>query len=109
LRQRLERQVQLKLLMDPVDFWQIMCVDPPDICLIDIKLPSFSGFELCQAVRSDARFDQVPVVLITGYPDPAERLRARQMGASDYLIKAIDMDQLWLRLSPFLRIPYTVG
>ncbi len=109
LRQRLERQVQLKLLMDPGDFWQIMCEDPPDICLIDIKLPSFSGFELCQAVRSDARFDQVPVVLITGYPDPAERLRARQMGASDYLIKAIDMDQLWLRLSPFLRIPYTVG
>lgn len=109
LRQQLESQVQLKLLTEPEDFWEIICAEPPDICLIDVKLPSFSGFELCQAMRSDARFDQVPIVLITGYPNQDERNLAHQVGANDYLIKDIDMNQLWLQLSTFLRIPYAVG
>ncbi len=88
LKNALHPHYQLTLLKDPQDFWQILQERQPQICLLDVRLPHFSGLELCQAIRSDCRFDQTPVVLLTGYPSDVDRAVALELGATDYLSKS---------------------
>jgi DNA-binding response OmpR family regulator len=56
---------------------------------------NFSGCEvLDRLIKISPRFDQMPFVFLTGRTDRDSRLRARQLGVEDYLIKPIDFDVL---------------
>jgi diguanylate cyclase (GGDEF)-like protein len=63
----------------------------PDVVLLDLTLPEVSGPEILQHMRSDARFDQVPVVVITGYPQLAQTLAVEP---DLLMIKPVSGDQL---------------
>jgi hypothetical protein len=67
-------------------------LSPPDAILSDVLMPGMDGFQLCQAVRGDARLAPVPVVLLSSafVEEPDQRL-ARQMGASALLVRTPDM------------------
>jgi putative two-component system response regulator len=66
----------------------------PDIVLLDLKLPDRDGHEVLEEIRSDPRTRLLPVVMLTGYPTSDEKLRATREGATDFLAKPFDPDQL---------------
>src|SRR5688500_4309477 len=59
----------------------------PDLVLTDLLLPGIDGFELTRALRAEPRTRAVPIVVISGLTDEADRLRALEAGANDFLIK----------------------
>ena len=61
----------------------------PDLVLLDVMLPGLSGYEVLATLRADARTREVPVVMYSALSDPAARQRAIDMGAQEYLVKAI--------------------
>ena len=66
--------------------------DPPDIILLDMRLPDQSGLEVYQQIRAlDAR---IPVIFVTVAKTADEAIEAMQQGAYDYLFKPIDLHQL---------------
>jgi two-component system nitrogen regulation response regulator GlnG len=66
--------------------------DPPDIILLDIRLPDQSGLEVYQAIRRiDAR---IPVIFVTVAKTADTAIEAMQQGAYDYLFKPLDLHQL---------------
>ena len=66
--------------------------DPPDIILLDMRLPDQSGLEVYQKIRRlDAR---IPVIFVTVAKTADEAIEAMQQGAYDYLFKPIDLHQL---------------
>ena len=59
----------------------------PNLLLTDLKMPLWDGFELIKRVRAQRKFDQLPVILMSGSNQQEDRVRALQMGADSYLLK----------------------
>ncbi len=68
--------------------------NPPDIAVVDLILPDFSGFQLLAAMRSDVRTRDVPVVVISGTSDKASLIQAFRMGADDVMWKPVEVGEL---------------
>jgi DNA-binding response OmpR family regulator len=90
---------QLTVLQDPREFWPVLQSTMPELLLLDVKMPHFSGIDLCHAVRTDARFDGLPIVMMTGHLQELSVAEALEMGANDYLSKPIDSQELRRRLA----------
>lgn len=65
----------------------------PDLILLDIKLPKYSGHEVLEHVRKAVHLDQVPVVMLTSSDDQTDIRRSYSMGANGYVRKAMDFDK----------------
>jgi len=69
--------------------------DPLPACvLLDIKLPSISGFEVLCWIRRQPRFKRLPVIMLTSSMLPADINRAYDLGANSYLVKPPELDTL---------------
>ncbi|GLV56860.1 acetoacetate metabolism regulatory protein AtoC [Dictyobacter sp. S3.2.2.5] len=65
-----------------------------DLVLLDLRLPRLSGLEVLSRIR---KFDaDIPVVILTAYGDVQTAVAAMKLGASDYLLKGFDLDELLL-------------
>jgi CheY-like chemotaxis protein len=66
----------------------------PACVLLDIKLPSISGFEVLSWIRNQPLFRRLPVVMLTSSMLPADINRAYELGANSYLVKPPELDSL---------------
>ena len=75
---------------------------PPDLILLDIRLPGLPGLDVLRAIGLDPRLAGVPVLILSNYGEPA-MVRSLQLGARDYLIKSQTTPiQLSMRLRDYL-------
>ncbi|MFY9477116.1 MAG: EAL domain-containing protein [Aquabacterium sp.] len=82
----------------PLEALALIKARRPDVLLLDLMMPGISGFDILQAVRADAELQYTPVVVLTAASDPATKLRALELGASEFLAKPVDASELVLRM-----------
>ncbi|MBN1219147.1 MAG: response regulator [Anaerolineae bacterium] len=68
--------------------------NPPDLVLLDIMMPHLDGFEVCQRIKTNERWQHIPVILITGFWDNEQVIRADEAGADGFLKKPVDGAEL---------------
>jgi DNA-binding NarL/FixJ family response regulator len=74
---------------------QAMTQSPPDLILSDVSMPIMTGFQVLKALNEMApRFSKIPLVFLTALVDRDDELKARRLGADDYVTKPIDFDRL---------------
>jgi DNA-binding response OmpR family regulator len=71
---------------------------PIDLVLAELNMPRMSGAELARAIRGEARWNDIPVMLITGKSKPAEAVRAYAAGADDVIPKPFHFEVLFARI-----------
>ena len=76
----------------------------PDVVLLDVMMPGMDGFEVCRRLKAQPLTAHVPVVMVTALTDQAERVRALDAGADDFLSKPVDDAMLFARLRALLRV-----
>ena len=81
--------------------------EPPDLVLLDISLPSLSGFEVLRAIRSTPTWEQIPVVMLTANGRPESMAEATTLGATDYLKKPFTPEHLLRTVASFMSRPTT--
>lgn len=62
--------------------------DFPDLILLDIAMPVMDGLEMLKLLREDKRGNAMPVIILTNYGDMEKFNQAKDLGATDYLVKA---------------------
>jgi CheY-like chemotaxis protein len=73
----------------------------PSGILLDLKLPHVDGLEVLQWAKQQPSIRDIPVVMISGFPTEADRLRAWQMGAAGFFEKPLTADN-WIQISQLL-------
>lgn len=75
-----------------------------DLFILDQRLPDLTGLEALQKLRADPRFAHAPVVMVTADSDRALRLDAIRAGATDFLTKPFNIEELRLRIGNLLAL-----
>jgi two-component system cell cycle response regulator len=60
-----------------------MKVKPPDLILLDVKMPEMDGYEVCQLLKADENLRNIPVIFISALNDVFDKVRAFESGAID--------------------------
>ena len=74
-------------LADPAQFWEVLEEKQPDLVILESGLPGAGGAELCRVLRSDARWANLPVLLLTAYDDTATVAALYNAGADDVMAR----------------------
>ena len=82
----------------PARFWELLQATRPDLLILDVEMPEFSGIELCQAVRTDPHWQNLPILFLTAHRDAATVQAIFSAGADDFIPKPIVGPELLTRI-----------
>lgn len=74
----------------------------PNLILCDIAMPEIDGYEICSMLRHSTLFRQIPIVMLTGKEGFIDRVRARMVGATDYLTKPFSDQELLMLVEKYV-------
>ncbi len=77
--------------------------DPPDLVVLDIRLPDIDGYEVCRRLRTNRRTQDIPIIFLTEKRDRVDKLTGLELGVVDYITKPFDIQELRLRVRNSLR------
>jgi len=75
----------------------------PDLLILDLMLPGFSGYEVLSELRRRPQLEDVPVIVLTARREEADRVKGLELGADDYVTKPFSPRELVLRVNAVLR------
>jgi DNA-binding NtrC family response regulator len=78
--------------------------DPPDLILLDIRLPDIEGFEVCRHLKEDLRTGRIPVIFLSGLEDVADKVKGFAAGGVDYVTKPFQSEELLARVETHLAL-----
>lgn len=77
----------------------------PDVILLDVILPDYTGLDLCYRIKSDPQFVGIKVILVSGMEvTPSQVADGIGIGADDYLVKPVDSKELLARIKNCLKL-----
>lgn len=91
--------IKLTTLESPANFWQILQLTQPDLVILDVEMPEISGIELCQILRSDPNWQELPVLFLTARQDAKTIQQIFEIGGDDYISKPIVGAELIARIN----------
>ena len=77
---------------------KILIETQPDVLLLDLMMPEVTGFDILTKMRESDDFRYLPVIVLTSSTDAETKLKALELGATDFLAKPVDPSELVLRL-----------
>ncbi|MCA9035720.1 MAG: response regulator [Planctomycetaceae bacterium] len=83
---------------DPREAMRLLRTEQPDVMLLDIRMPEISGLDILRVIGLDPILQHIPVLILTAATDPETRKQALDLGASDFLQKPIDPNELLPRV-----------
>jgi CheY-like chemotaxis protein len=78
--------------------------NPPDLILLDIKMPDMNGYEVCQHLKAIAETQSIPVIFISALDEVLDKVKAFAVGGVDYITKPFSEEEVFARVENILTI-----
>ncbi len=72
--------------------------DLPHLILLDINMPDFSGYEICQQLKADPATSSIPIIFLSAQDDILDRVKAFKMGGTDFIGKPFQIEEVLARV-----------
>ncbi|MEG4533349.1 response regulator [Microcoleus sp. D2_18a_D3] len=95
--------IEVTILKEPQQFWEVLIRTEPDLVVLDLEMPIVSGLELCQVVRQDIQWENLPILVVTAHTDPESLQQAFAAGADDFITKPVLGPELVTRVFSRIR------
>ena len=80
------------------DALQAVKANPPALVILDVMMPGMTGFEVLEAIKTDAALKTIPVIMLTARGQEDDTLRGINLGAADYVTKPFRPAELLARV-----------
>ncbi len=77
---------------------------PPDLVLLDIKMPGLSGYEVCERLKADPRTCDIPIIFISALDQTEDKVKAFTFGGVDYVTKPFHVEEVLARVETHLAL-----
>ncbi len=74
----------------------------PDLILLDLKMPGMSGIEVSNHLRTQPRYRNIPIIMLTSSDDLGDKLKSFEQGIDDYITKEMDHQEIEMRIEAVL-------
>ncbi len=91
--------MRITALDNPLRFWEVLQSTAPDLLILDVEMPQISGIELCQAVRTDPQWQELPIVFLTAHREMETVQQVFAAGGDDYVVKPVVGAELLARIT----------
>jgi len=81
----------------------------PVLIFLDIVLPNVNGYQLCQVIKKNPRYQQIPVIMLSGKDGIFDKVRGRLAGANDYITKPFEPGAVLAAVRKHLPATQTAG
>lgn len=78
--------------------------NPPELVLLDIRMPEMDGFEVCRQLKAHPKTRDVPVIFVSAILDTDEKVRGFELGAVDFVTKPFQREELLARVRTHLEV-----
>jgi len=76
----------------------------PNLILLDINMPEMNGFEVCEHLKQDTRYKDIPVIFISALNETLDKVRAFGSGGVDYITKPFQFEEVEARVETHLKL-----
>lgn len=105
LRFILERnQFTFKGTNDDDYFFELLEERRPDLILLDVIMPRIEGFELCEKIKEQPRYKDIPVIFLTGKVNVKDKVKGFEVGGVDYVTKPFNEQELIARIQTHIEL-----
>jgi DNA-binding response OmpR family regulator len=81
--------LKVTTLSNPQQFWEVLHQAQPDLLIIDVEMPLIGGLDLCQDIRNQPDWSQLPIICLTSHLDPSLIQQVFAIGADDFVTKPV--------------------
>ena len=81
-----------------------VATQPPDLILLDIRMPGMDGYEFCQRLKTDPATRDIPVIFLSAMDAVNDKIRAFSVGGVDYVAKPFQIEEVLARVQTHLTI-----
>lgn len=89
--------------LHPLEGLRKIQANPPDLLLLDIRLPDMDGYQVCKELKRDPKTTHVPVIMVSAKDEETDVVVGLEVGADDYICKPYRQKELLARVKAVLR------
>ncbi len=78
--------------------------DPPDLILLDIRMPDLNGYEVCAQLKSEPQTQDIPIIFLSALDDEKDKVTAFEIGGVDYVTKPLQLQEVLVRVKTHLTL-----
>ena len=66
----------------------------PDLIILDVMMPKMNGYKICRLLKYDAKYKNIPILMVTARSQEEDKLIGEETGADEYITKPFDLDEV---------------
>jgi sigma-B regulation protein RsbU (phosphoserine phosphatase) len=99
-----ERGYQVRAVSSGARAFTSIKVEPPDLILLDIRMPEMDGYEVCTRIKAQPRTSDIPVLFISALDEIQDKMKAFSVGGLDYITKPFQLEEVVARVETHLAL-----